>query len=116
MKASTKIEFSEFLSLMFRLTYRRPAVILLTCLALLNILFGLVYYAGIQVSDGPPTSNFLIVIILLGIFPLSAYISANRAYKSSARLQETIEFEILPDKFRQRGESFQTEFDLNKSY
>jgi hypothetical protein len=115
MKCSTRIDFQEYLKLLFVLTYRKWTVRVLSILGIANLFVAMLYYVGIRLIDYPPTSQLLLGLVLTFLFPASIYLTAKKTF-SNSRMQELIEYEILPDRFKQRGESFNVEYEFRKSY
>jgi len=116
MTVITKLDFKQYLSLMYILTYRKPMMIILTILGLIMLFTSILYFLGLPV----PVSSTPYMPLFFGIFtivlPLFIYRNSKRNFSSHGRLNEQISYEFTEDKIIITGESFKTEMDWTKLY
>jgi len=119
MTVTTKIEFKEYLKLMYILTYRKWRTIFITIIGIGMFVFLLLYYLGI-INAGTKTYNpifqFVFAILVVLGLPFSVYRMAKKNFSSHTRLQENIEYDLSVDKMKTKGESFNSELDWSKTY
>lgn len=115
MRFKTKIEFRDYLNLMFLLTYRKPIIILLSLTGIILIAYSAACFAGIFFNE----LSWLLLILgiyLIILMPLAIYRTSKKNFNSNKRIQETIEYEFEEGKMKITGESFITELGLDKTY
>lgn len=117
MKIQTKLEFKEYLRLLFILTYKRPIVIIVTLLGVAIIAMSLLYFTNIIL----PNSFEHIIQLILGIFiitylPFSVWLGAKRTFKTHKLIQETIIYDFQENNVTITGETFNSEIELDKLY
>lgn len=116
MKIETKIEFKDYLRLMYILTYRRPGMIIASIMGLFMFVFTLLYLVGIIQSAEFPWLPLAFSLVILLIMPLVIFSSAKKNYKTHGRLQEKITYEISRDIITIIGESFNSQMTWDKTY
>ena len=116
MKISNKISKSEYIGLMFLLTYRKPATIILTIAGGIMLLFILSFLAGHKEANSSPITQVFFGVGTLVFLPLSVYISSNKAYKASRVLQEELVYEFTNDKMIITGTGINAERSLDNIY
>ena len=116
MTFETKVDFKDYVRLMFVLTYRRPGMIVASILGLLLFAFCILYIIGIVQSVEFPWLPFIYSLIIVLGMPLFVYYSADKNYKTYARLQERITYDISGDLIVMTGESFVTQMTWGKTY
>ncbi len=112
MKIKAKITSSDYIGLMFLLTYRKPAAIVITTGGLVSVGFLVAWYLG-KHTEGDKPQLFLIAfaVATLIVLPFFVYRMARKAYDASALLQETIEYEFSDKFVALTGQSFAVEKD-----
>ncbi len=113
----TKLQFKDYLKLMYILTYRKPVMILLTILGSLMFVGAIFYFLGFQVPvDEPPYFQIVFGFFIIAVLPFSVYRSSKKNFISHGRLQEKITYEFTEEKMKQTGESFNSEMDWSKIF
>jgi YcxB-like protein len=103
---------------MFAITYRKPMMIFLTIAGLLNLGFGAMLLAGVQVSNAEvgPYPPLVFGILLSILLPFSVYASAKKAFAGHVRLHETVNYTFTNEQLIVSGETFSAEFDWSKIF
>lgn len=117
MRVETKLEFKEYLRLMYILTYRKPIVFVMNFLGIALIAFSVLYFLQIL----PPSSFEHIIQLVLGVFlltylPFSVYIGTKRTFKTHTLIQEKIIYEFQEESVKITGETFSSEIELKRLY
>ncbi|MGV8826727.1 MAG: YcxB family protein [Breznakibacter sp.] len=116
MKFDTKMEFKDYVKLMYLLTYRRRGMIFTNIMGLFFLVFSVMYFIGfIEISEFP-WLPVVFPIVVLFVVPISIYYSAKKNYNTHARLQEKITYEIDSELIKIYGESFNSEMTWEKTY
>lgn len=114
MRFKTKIEFRDYLGLMFLLSYRKPVILFILIMG-----FGFIAYSLFFLPWAPgelPWLELLVGFYLIFLIPFAVYRTSKRNFNSNKRIQETIEYEFGDGKMKVTGESFSSELDLDKTY
>jgi hypothetical protein len=112
-----KLEFPEFLRLMFFLTYRRPLIILMTALGVVGLIWGILAMAGlIGVSAFTPEITVAYGLFLLLWIPVAAYFRSRRYYRSSKRMQELRRFDFTQESIQVESASANHEYRWDSIY
>jgi len=48
MTIKTKLQFKDYIRLMFLMTYRRPLIVLLNCIGVIELILSVLYFAGFE--------------------------------------------------------------------
>jgi len=116
MKIDTNIKLKDYIKLMYILTYRRIGMKFASILGIFLFAFCIMYFIGIIESSEFPWLPIAYSAIIIIVMPLSIYYSAKNNYKTNARLQEKITYEISDELIRITGESFNSEMTWEKTY
>lgn len=116
MKIDTNIKLKDYIKLMYILTYRRIGMKFASILGIFLFTFCIMYFIGIIESAEFPWLPIAYSAIIIIVMPLSIYYSAKSNYKTNARLQEKIAYEISDELIRITGESFNSEMTWEKTY
>jgi hypothetical protein len=113
---TTKLDFKKYSNLMFRLTYRKPMMIVLTILGFIMLITAILYFVGIPIpfSSTPFFPLFFGVYTLL--LPLFIYRTSRKNFSTHKRLHEQITYEFNDGKILITGESFKSEMDWVSLY
>ncbi len=118
MTINTKITEQDYTRLMFTITYRKPIMIFLSIIGLLNLTLGALVAAGVNIPTGDmgayPTLIFGLIITL--VLPFSVYSSSKKAFAGHLRLHEQIAYTFNNEKIITAGESFNSELDWSKVF
>jgi len=118
MTVKTKLQFKDYIRLIFLMTYRRPLIVLLSCVGFTFLIPSVQYFAGLEkLFEKPPFLQLIIGLSLVILLPVTIYWIARKSYFLSKSLQEDdITYEITDDKLKIIGESFNSELSWDKIY
>lgn len=116
----TKIEFNEYLKLMFFLTYRKGWYIFLSVIGVVffvnsTLSFTEIFKVNSTIDNDNTLSEFVFGILIVFLLPFLMYLRFKSTYFSNARIQEPIVYEFLNDQMKITGESFNSEADWSKT-
>ena len=109
LKQQVSITFKEYLSLMFKLTYSKPTMIVILIVDLLMICWITLSLNQFQGIPAVTFFQFSTVVLITVIQPAFIYITIRGNYRSSTHLTEKMDIEFTPDQVKLTGESFYTE-------
>lgn len=112
----TKISFSEYLKILYRLAYRKPIMIFLVCLAFAIAIWIAFYSMNILNLPKPLFYQYLTLVLIIVVQPLVIYLTIRRNYYSSNHLREALEMEVTIRELKIKGESFYLELIWNKVF
>jgi len=112
----SKIERKDYINLMYRLTYRRPVIILMTIIGIVMLIFSITHFLGLYHSEKPPFFPLVFGTFVVAMLPFSVYRSAIKNYKSHQRLSELITYEFDDEQIRIKGNSFSSELTWAQTY
>lgn len=115
----TKIELKDYISLIYRLTYRRPFILIMSisgCIVMLSSIMSIIaLYSGILSEHEFRYSELIYGLVLTVGIPFLTYLSARKGFKSNERLHEQITYEFTEESVKVTGESFSSEFTWAKT-
>ena len=119
MTIQAKISFKEYLSLMYKLTYRKLPTILLTVLGGFFLLLVMVYVVFFIFSEHRDFSRDILSIAFIGLIfllltPWSVYRQSKKGYDSNAGIKELLTYDIEVEVIHISGESFKSEMNWDK--
>ena len=101
---------------MFFLTYRKPATLVIALMGIINLAICGVYYSGRHILTSPPYFQLVFGIALVGLIPLSIYMSAKKRYNSSRLLQSEVEYEFTDTTMKMTGPAINAQRDIDSIY
>lgn len=116
MKIKTKVNFKQYLKLIYSLTYEKPILRVLLGVAFLILLWIIFYNFNILDLPKPLIYQYVTLILIAVVQPTGIYLTIRRTYKSSNQLQETSKFEISQKDFKINGESYYLEVKWEKLF
>ena len=111
-----KIEFKPYLKLMYVLTYRKPAAIVISLIGFFSLLFGILSFTGLSPFFPSDYVQLGFGFMLVVVYPFIIYTTAKRNFASQARIQERITYEFTDNTIKITGESFNSELTWEKTY
>ena len=112
----TQISKKEYVKLLYGLTYKKPMILFLLCVAGAILLWVIGYYTHLLPVPKPTVYQYLTLVIITVIQPFTIYKTILKNYNTSSHLKESLEIECTPECIKVRGESFCTEFTWAKMY
>ena len=116
-RIESKLSLKEYIRLMYRLTYRKPMVIIISLIGFFMLILSALYFLGLYRStDQPPYSQLAAGLFVSLVLPFSVYRAAKRQFNSNERLKELIVYEFNPEHIQITGESFRSELTWSKTH
>ncbi|MEO1011811.1 MAG: YcxB family protein [Bacteroidota bacterium] len=116
-RIESKLTSTEYIRLMFRLTYKRPIFIFITVVGLIMLVSSALYFLGLFTAmDRPPYFQLGFGLFALFFLPFSVYRSAKRNFDSHKRLKEKIIYVFDEEKISISGDSFASEMDWPQTH
>jgi hypothetical protein len=112
----TKISFKEYRNLLFGLTYKKPVMKIILCVAVAMIVWIVGYYLHFLPVPEPEIYQYITLILITVIQPIVIYWTIKRNYDSSNHLREQLEIELTEKEIKIQGESFYTEMAWKKVF
>src|SRR6185295_14315595 len=106
MKIKTEISFKEYRKLLFSLTYRKPIMKVILCVAFVMLVWILGYYLHFLPVPKPQIYQYTTLILITVVQPITIYWTIKRNYDSSNHLREHLEIELTQSEIKVQGESF----------
>ena len=116
MTIKTKISFTEYLKLLLTLTYRKPMMIVILCVALAMLAWILGYYLHFLPVPKPLIYQYITLALITVIQPLVIFNTIWINYYSSNHLRECLEIEFTSTEIKIHGDSFYLEMTWEKVY
>lgn len=116
MKIKSKVNFKEYVKLIYSLTYEKTMLRVLLGVAFLILLWIIFFNLDIFDLPKPLIYQYATLVLIAVVQPAGIYFTIRRTYKSSNQLQETSEFEITPKDFKINGESYYMEVKWEKLF
>lgn len=114
MTIKTKINFKEYVKLIYTLAYEKTILRLLLGVALLILLWIIFYYLDIFNLPKPLIYQYITLILIVVVQPVGIYLTTRRNYKSSNQLCEALEIEITSEDLKINGETYYMEIKWDK--
>lgn len=105
----TRISFEQYAALLFRLTYKKPALIVIVCVGLVMVSWVLGSAWGLSFLPEPQFFQYVTVALIFLVQPLFILSTIRRTYVSSDHLGEPLEMVFDAEHIRITGKSFYTE-------
>jgi hypothetical protein len=115
----TKISLEDYRRINFLLIYKRPLMVFVTLMGIMNIISFLLYCFGVKAFVSTleyPLINLLIGAVLTFLVPISIYNNSKKIYNTNKYLQEESEWTIDKIRLSAKGPSYYSEFDWKKIY
>ena len=112
----TKISFKEYRKLLFSLTYRKPIMKVILCVAFVMLVWILGYYLHFLPVPKPQIYQYITLILITVVQPFTIYLTIKRNYDSSNHLRERLEIELSQNEIKVQGESFDTKIKWMKIF
>jgi hypothetical protein len=113
----TKLTFSQYLKLMFTMTYRKPITVLLSLCGLTMFIGSVLYFLNFTMPvDKIPYFQLIFGFSIVALLPFSIYRSARKNYSTHGRLQERIIYNLTEERIAITGETFSSELSWEKTY
>ncbi len=109
MKLQTNVSFKQYLQLMFKLTYQKTMLRLLMGVAVILLLWIIVYHFQIFNLPKPLIYQYITLVLIVVVQPLIVLNTVYRNYHSSNQLRETLDMELTDEMVKIRRETFYTE-------
>jgi len=116
MKIKTRISFKEYRNLLFKLTYQKPIMKIILCVALAMLVWILGYYLHFLPVPKPQIYQYITLLLITVIQPITIYLTIRRNYNSSNHLREKLEIEITKIQIKVQAESFYSEIKWDKLF
>lgn len=116
MKIETKVNFNQYVKLIYSLAYEKTILRILLGVAFLILLWIVFYNLNILNLPEPLIYQYITLILIAVVQPTGIYLTIRQTYKSSNQLQETSKFEISSKDFKIHGESYYMEIKWEKLF
>ena len=116
MKIKVQISFKEYICLMYSITYKKPVMILLICVATVMLLWILAFHLEFFPVPEPTRYQYFTLVLITVIQPLFIFNTLRRNYYSNNHLKETVEIEFTESEVIIAGHSFYTELLWKKLF
>ncbi|MBS1743669.1 MAG: hypothetical protein JST81_11600 [Bacteroidetes bacterium] len=116
MKIKTKITFKEYRNLLFGLTYKKGIMKFILFVAALMMCWILGYYLHFLPLPKPEIYQYITLLLILIVQPVTIFLTIKRNYYSSNHLKEQLELELTKNELKMFGESFYTEIKWDKFF
>lgn len=116
MTIKTKISFKQYVKLLYGLTYKKPIMIVILCVAFAMMTWITAYYLNFLPVPKPTYYQYLTLILITAVQPLVIFWTVKRNYESSSHLKEKLEIEFTDKEIKITGDSFYTELTWAKTY
>ena len=116
MVVKTKVNFKEYVKLLYALAYEKIVLKLLLGVAALILLWIIFYNLNVFNLPKPLIYQYMTLILITIVQPISIYVTIRRNYKSSNQLGEALEIEITPKDIKINGESYYMEIKWEKLF
>jgi hypothetical protein len=104
-----RISFRQYAILLFRLTYAKPALIVIVSVGLLMAAWVLGYGVGLSFLPAPQFYQYTTLALIFVVQPLFIFSTIRRTYVSSDHLREPLEMVFDGEQIRITGKYFYTE-------
>ena len=112
----TKISFKEYVTLLYRLTYKKPVMKLLLFVAFAMLVWIAGYYSKILPVPKPTFYQYTTFFLITLVQPMVIYNTIRQNYRSSSHLKEQLKIEFTTTEIKMQGDSFYTVLDWAKIY
>ncbi|MCX6740074.1 MAG: YcxB family protein [Candidatus Parcubacteria bacterium] len=103
-----KIRLEDYRKLLFIQVFRKPAMIFIMVIAILNLIFAVPYFLG-NYSDFP-IFNIMFGLLVVVLIPYSVLRQSKNTFKINKFLQEQIRYEFTEDQVSVSGETFNSNY------
>jgi len=112
----TEISFPEYRNLLFKLTYRKPGMRLILAVALLMLIWILVYYFHILRVPEPKIYQYITLGFITLVQPTVIFWTIKQVFDSSTHLGQQLKIELTEDIIKMHGESIYMEIQWNNIF
>ena len=112
----TKISFKEYVTLLYRLTYKKPVMKLLLFVALAMLVWIAGYYSNTLPVPKPGYYQYTTLFLITIVQPTVIYNTIRKNYQSSSHLKEQLKIDFTTTEIKIHGDSFYTVLDWAKIY
>lgn len=116
MTIKTRISKKEYVKLLYGLTYKKPMILFILCIAAAVLLWIIGYYTHMLPVPKPTFYQYVTLMIITVIQPFTIYKTILKNYNTSSHLKEELKIECTTECIKVKGESFYTEFTWAKMY
>lgn len=116
MTIKTKVNFKEYVKLIYALAYEKTILRLLLGVAGLILLWIIFYYLNIFDLPKPIIYQYVTLVLITIVQPIGIYLTIRRNYKSSNQLREALEIKTTPKDIKINGESYYMEIEWEKLF
>lgn len=114
MTIKNTLSLQDYINANFALRYNKLSMKIITGIILLFLLISLL--GKIFYPDIIGWSNVFVFFAMATVIPLMTWLGAKQNYKANKRVGETIEYHFSENDLSIKGESFNTQFTLDKIY
>src|ERR1700712_2609148 len=100
MKIKSRVSFKEYRKLLFGLTYKKPMMKVIVCIALAMLVWISGYYLHFLPVPKPEIYQYITLIVITVVQPVVIYWTIKRNYDSSNHLRELLEIELTQDEIK----------------
>jgi hypothetical protein len=116
MKVKTRVSFKEYRKLLFMLTYRKPVMKIILCVALAMLIWITGYYFHFLPVPKPQIYQYITLGLITIVQPITIFLTIRRNYNSSNHLREPLVTELTKTELKVQGESFYLEIKWEKLF
>ncbi len=110
MTITAKVDFKEYVKLVFTLTYKKPVMIVIVCVGLAMLTWVVGYALGFSFLPEPQFYQYTTIALILVVQPCMIFLTIRRTFISSNHLGESLRIAFDPEKISLTGAAFHTEF------
>ncbi|RFZ94607.1 YcxB family protein [Mucilaginibacter conchicola] len=116
MTFKTKIEFAEYRKMALTLAFRSWKVKLVLFIIAFYLISSLAGLFKLIDYEADPVGNLIFAILLIIAWPYFVLRAIKKNFYSNARVSEVLEYTFTDEILSVKGESFKSEWRLNKLY
>ena len=112
----TKISFKEYAKLLFSLAYKKPVMIFLVSMAILNGVWIICHHFVLLDISEPKVYQYFGLLLISVVQPAGIFFMIWRNYATNIHLRETLELNFTKDQIKLKAEGFTLESLWSKMY
>ena len=116
MTIKSKISLSEYRNLLFGLAYKKPIMKLVVFVGFAMVVWITGYYFHFLPVPRPRIYQYITLVLIAVVQPLTILFTIKRNYDSSNQLGEELAVEFTQTQIKVRGESFYMEVEWKKLF
>jgi hypothetical protein len=116
MTIHTKIEFLDYLKLMYKFSYRKISSIVTLFCGILLLISGIYDLITGELQANLPYLNLFLGMAIVFLIPILIYISTKKNYNTHKILKKEVIYEFSEDTMKISGEGFSSEVELSKVF